>query len=84
MKKHKLFYDFTNIIDNQLRWNNHLSHTSAKLSRPVYIYIKDSKTYSTLDIIKVALLYNGRTISYLWDNCMGPNLSMSSKSSIYF
>ena len=24
-------------IDNQLRWNNHLSHISAKLSRSVYI-----------------------------------------------
>ena len=27
------------IIDNQFRWNNHLSHISAKLSRSVYIYI---------------------------------------------
>ena len=26
-----------NFIDNQLRWNNHLSHISAKLSRSVYI-----------------------------------------------
>ena len=25
------------LIDNQLRWNNHLSHISAKLSRSVYI-----------------------------------------------
>ena len=25
-------------IDNQLRWNNHLSHISAQLSRSVYIY----------------------------------------------
>ena len=33
---------------------------------------------------KVALLYNGPTISYLWDNSMGPNLSMASKSSICF
>ena len=84
-KEHKLYCKFLGIfIDNQLRWNNHLSHISAKLSRSVYIYIKNSKTYSTLDIIKVTLLYNGPTIPYLWDNFMGPNLSMSSKTSIYF
>ena len=36
---------------------------------------------------KVTLLYNGPTIPYLWDTFMGPNLSMSSKTStecIYF
>ena len=81
--EHKLSCKFLGIfIDNQLRWNNHLSHISAKLSRSVYI--KNSKTYSTLDIIKVTLLYNGPTIPYLWDNFMGPNLSMLSKTSIYF
>ena len=81
--EHKLNCKFLGIfIDNQLRWNNHLSHISAKLSRSVYT--KNSKTYSTLDIIKVTLLYNGPTIPYLWDNIMGPNLSMLSKTSIYF
>ena len=83
--EHKVNCKFLGIfIDNQLRWNNHLSHISAKLSRSVYIYIKNSNTYSTLDIIKVTLLYNGPTIPYLWDHFMGPNLSMSSKTSIYF
>ena len=82
--KHKLNCKFLGIfIDNQLRWNNHLSHISAKLSRSVYI-LKIVKTYSTLEIIKVTLLYNGPTVSYLWDNSMGPNLSISSKTSIYF
>ena len=82
--EHKLNCKFLGIfIDNQLRWNNHLSHISAKLSRSVYI-LKTVKTYSTLDIIKVTLLYNGPTIPYLWDNFMGPNLSMSCKTSIYF
>ena len=34
----KLYCKFLGIfIDNQLRWNNHLSHISAKLSRSVYI-----------------------------------------------
>ena len=37
--EHKLYCKFMGIfIDNQLRWNNHLSHISAKLSRSVYIY----------------------------------------------
>ena len=36
--EHKLYCKFLGIfIDNQLRWNNHLSHVSAKLSRSVYI-----------------------------------------------
>ena len=36
--EHKLYCKFLGIfIDNQLRWNNHLSHISAKLSRSVYI-----------------------------------------------
>ena len=36
--KHKLNWKFLGIfIANQLRWNNHLSHISAKLSRSVYI-----------------------------------------------
>ena len=36
--EHKLNCKFLGIfIDNQLRWNNHLSHISAKLSRSVYI-----------------------------------------------
>ena len=37
--EHKLNCKFLSIfIDNQLRWNNHLRHISAKLSRSVYIY----------------------------------------------
>ena len=48
-------YKFVDIfIDKQLRWNHHKSHISVKLSRS--IYIKNSKTYSTLEIIKVTLL----------------------------
>ena len=70
--EHTLNCKFLGIfIDNQLRWNNHLIHISAKLSRSVYI-LKTVKKYSTLDIIKVTLLYNGPTIPYLWDTFMGP------------
>ena len=36
--EHKLNCNFLGIfIDNQLRWNHHLSHMSAKLSRSIYI-----------------------------------------------
>ena len=60
--QHKSNCKFLGIFtDNQLRWNNHSSHISAQLSRSVYI--KNSKTHSTIAIINVTLLYNGPTIS---------------------
>ena len=75
--EHKLKCKFLGIfIDNQLRWNNHLSHISAKLSRSVYI-LKTVKHILPLTLLRsLDLLYNGPTIPYLWDNLMGPNLSM--------
>ena len=54
------------IIDNQLIWNNHLSHISAKLSRSVYI-LKTVKHILPLTLLR-SLYYIGPTIPYLWDN----------------
>ena len=82
--EHKLNCKFLGIfIDNQLRWNNHLSHISAKLSRSVYI-LKTVKHILHLTLLRS--LYYTMVQPYLtkWDNIMGPNLSMLSKTSIYF
>ena len=50
--EHTLYCKFLGIfIDNQLRWNNHLSHISAKLSRSVYI-LKTVKHILPLTLLK--------------------------------
>ena len=52
--EHKLNCKFLGIfIDNQLRWNNHLSHISAKLSRSVYnIILKTVKHILPLTLLR--------------------------------
>ena len=50
--EHKLNCKFLGIfIDNQLRWNNHLSYISSKLSRSVYI-LKTVKLILPLTLLR--------------------------------
>ena len=61
--EHKLNCKFLGIfIDNQLTWNNHLCHISAKLSRSVYI-IKTVKHILPLTLLRS--LYHTMVQPYL-------------------
>ena len=62
------------IIDNQLRWNDHINYINMKISRSVYI-LKSVKHVLPSKLLKT-LLYNGTAVSYIWHHFVGFDLPM--------